>query len=99
MDKDNIFVRIANYAEFASVVNGSIKDYPCITFYSVREVIEHLRGCVKYLIERGTDLNEEYGYQVPLSDTHEKVYWFKLVDYTKNGDYLNIELYYNGTLK
>lgn len=99
MTEKEIFVRIANYAKFASVVNSSIKDYPHITFYSVKEVVNHLRGCVKYLLERGTGLDDEYGYQVPLSDTHEKVYWFKLVDYTKNGDCLNIELYYNGTLK
>lgn len=94
-----IFVRIANYAEFASVVNAIIKNYPHITFYSVREVVEHLRGSVQYLLERGTGLDDEYGYQVPLSDTHEKVYWFKLVDYTEGSDFLRIELYYNGTLK
>lgn len=95
----NIFVRIANYAEFANIVNGSIKDYPQHTFYTVDEVVEHLRGCVRAMLERGISLDDEYAYQVPLSDTHEKVYWFKLVDYTKNGDYLKIELYYNGTLK
>lgn len=82
-----IFVRIANYAEFANIVNGSIKDYPQHTFYTVDEVIEHLRGCVKGLLERGYELDDEYGYQVPLSDTHEKVYWFKLVDYTEGSDF------------
>lgn len=96
---NKIFVRIANYAEFASIVNGSIKNYPHITFYSVKEVVYHLRGCVKHLLERGTGLDDEYGYQVPLSDTHEKVYWFKLVDYQHKGDVLEIELYYRGTLK
>lgn len=99
MTEKEIFVRIANYAEFSSIVNGSIKNYPHITFYSVKEVVNHLRGCVKYLLERGTGLDDEYGYQVPLSDTHEKVYWFKLVDYTEGSDFLRIELYYRGTLK
>ena len=94
-----IFVRIANYAEFANIVNGSIEHYPQHTFYTIEEVIEHLRGCVKWLLERGRGLDDEYGYQVPLSDTHEKVYWFKLVDYTWKVDYLKIELYYNETLK
>lgn len=94
-----IFVRIANYAEFANIVNGSIEHYPQHTFYTIEEVIEHLRGCVKWLLKRGRELDDEYGYQVPLSDTHEKVYWFKLVDYTWKVDYLKIELYYNGTLK
>lgn len=94
-----IFVRIANYAEFANIVNGSIKNYPQHTFYTIEEVIEHLRGCVKWLHEHGRGLDDEYAYQVPLSDTHEKVYWFKLVDYQHKGDALEIELYYNGTLK
>lgn len=96
---NKIFVRIANYAEFASLVNGSIKNYPYIKFYSVKEVVEHLRGCVKYILERGTGFDDEYGYQVPLSDTHEKVYWFKLVDYQYKSEVLEIELYYRGTLK
>lgn len=96
---NKIFIRIANYAEFASIVNGSINDYPQHTFYTIEEVIEHLRGCIRGMLSAGDDLDDEYAYQVPLSDTHEKVYWFKLVDYTKNGDYLKIELYYNGTLK
>ena len=94
-----IYIRIANYAEFANIVNGSIEHYPQRTFYTIEEVIEHLRSCVKWLQESGRGLSDEFGYQVPLSDTHEKVYWFKLVDYTKNGDYLKVELYYNGTLK
>ncbi len=94
-----IFVRIANYAEFASIVNGSIKDYPQHTFYPISRIIDGLKDCVRSLLKRGTGLDDDYGYQVPLSDTHEKVYWFKLVDYTHKGDYLKIELYYNGTLK
>lgn len=94
-----IFIRIANYAEFAKVVDGSIKNYPEIHFYSKEEVVTHLRGCVQDLILAGRLLDDEYGYQVPLSDTHENVYWFKLVDYQHKGDVLEIELYYNGTLK
>ena len=94
-----IYVRITNYAEFAKSVNSSIKNYPQQTFYSVKEVVEHLRGCVKGLIDDGRSLDDEYAYQVPLSDTHEKVYWFKLVDYQHKGDVLEIELYYNETLK
>lgn len=94
-----IYIRIANYAEFANIVKDSIEHYPQHTFYTVKEVLNHLRGCVKYLLERGTGLDDKYGYQVPLSDTHEKVYWFKLVDYTEGSDFLRIELYYNGTLK
>ena len=93
-----IFIRIANYGDFAKVVNGSIKNYPQIHFYSIDEVVNHLRGCVQGLVMDGRFLDDEYAYQVPLSDTHDKVYWFKLVDYQHKGDVLEIELYYNGTL-
>ena len=99
MNTDRIFIKLWNFTEFASLVNGNIKEYPQHTFYTVKEVIEHLRGCIRGMIAAGDDLDDEYGYLIPLSDTHEEVYWFKLVDYQYRENMLYIELYYRGTLK
>lgn len=94
-----VVVNIVNLATFEAVVNGSITGYPSITFYTVYEVFRILQITIRCALERGEKLNNGYSIQVPLSDTHEKVYVFQVKEYSEDDIWFFVNLFYNGTQK
>lgn len=94
-----VVVNILNLATFEAIVNGSITGYPSITFYNVHEVHRRLLINVRCALERGEKLNNRYSIQVPLSDTHEKVYVFQVKEYWQDNKMIYVNLFYNGTQK
>jgi len=94
-----VFLQINNYKTFADMVNGNIECYPKITFYTIQEIRARLKTLTLRLLREDVDIYDEYAFQVPLSDTHDKVHWFKCVNYYIKDNTCYIALYYNGTLK